>query len=494
MGGFPALQTFLRGFRARAQQEGGACFYFDCGDVFQGTPVVDHHRGACMIGLLNEVGAAGAALGNHEFDYGLDRLGTLSEEAQYPLICANIVWKSSGRRPEFLVPMHMFKAGDIDIAVIGILTPETMNITSPRNVEAIEILDPLPIVNALALQAREAGARFVILLSHCGLEGDIAMTDNMFGVDLILGGHSHSPMDAPLFRGPGRIPIVHPGANLTHVNEIIIDIAPGMEPASLTFRQVPLYLEEWPEDPHVKAMVASFETGIADLKRVLGTAAIELNRGVIGGDSPQGSWVADAMREVASADFAFINFGGLRRPIFEGTITEEDLFQLQPFDNAIDVLQMTGSQVIDLVERSLSPNFLPIDEGARNVTIRLFRLDGTGLRREIEGYGYLLPSNLKVTFDPERPAMSRIVTITDGAGAPLDLTREYRVALNSYMSEGGDGFTHLMKHTKRQATGIQVRDAVIRKTERDGGIPTKPDPRMFNLKLKVAPYQEAPPP
>lgn len=490
MGGFASLQTFLHHSRAKAQEQDATFLYLDSADYFQGTAVVDHHRGACMMGLFNEVGLSATSMGNHEFDYGLPWFAQLSEAANFPIICANVFLKGSGRRPEFVVPCHIFKAGDLEVAVIGVLTPETMGITLPKNVAAIDILDPGPIANALALEAREGGADFVILLSHCGLESDQAMAENLFGIDLVLGGHSHSHMEQIQYRGPGRVPVIHPGCHLTHVNEILIDIGGPLQVASMSVRHVPLYLDEWPEDPSVKASVASYEAGIAGMKRILGTATVEINAGVIGGDSPEGSWVADAMREAANADFAFINFGGLRRPIFKGPITVEDIFQLQPFDNAIEVLTLTGSQVVDLVERSLSPKFLPVDADARDVAIKMFRLDPEGLRREMEGYGYLVPANLHVTFDPERAAMNRIVTITTLSGQPLDLEKSYRVALNSYVAGGGDGYSYLTKHPLREPAGTQVREAVIAKAERDGGIRAVPGPRLINLKLKVVPWQK----
>ncbi|MEW6711368.1 MAG: 5'-nucleotidase, partial [Candidatus Riflebacteria bacterium] len=247
----------------------------------------------------------------------------------------------------------------------------------------------------------------------------------------------------------------------------------------------PLYVEKIGLDTELAMIEEEYLREIRiEMARSLGISNVNLYRGVNGGDSPEGSFLADAMRESVNADLAFINFGGIRQPLFKGELNVESAFLVQPFDNCIEVLNMTGAQIYDMLERAVSNKFVPMDLADKDYAMTYFSIKADGLKRVVgPDYGYLYPSNLKITFDPANEPMKRLVKVEFPDSTPLDPKKTYRVALNDFIAGGGDGFTVLKGITDREKTDILVRNALISHIEKVKEIKSRPEKRMFNLRL-----------
>ncbi|RCK80411.1 MAG: 5'-nucleotidase [Candidatus Ozemobacter sibiricus] len=492
IGGHAALATFLQRARLEAYQRGALPLFFDAGDYFQGTPVVDHTKGECMIALMNHLRVAAAGIGNHDFDYGPARLKEAIRLARFPVVNCNVFEQATGRllagvRPYVLIPWKGRLLG-----VTAVLTPETPRISMPENTAGLEFRDPLPILRELVPALRRRGADFIVVLSHLGIEDDRRLATALPDIDLILGSHSHTPMTAPEWCGPRPTPVFHAGYDNRFVTRSEIALGAGNAQAT-EFQAHALYLSDYPEDPDTQRLVASYMAPIDHLmKEVLGPSQVDLVRGVIGGDSPEGSYLADAMRQFSEADFAFMNIGGVRFPVFRGDVTVEQIFTLQPFPNTAVVVTMTGAQIRRLLEETLSVDWSPIGPADNEYAVQNFRVEAAGLKREfIATYGYLIPSGLQVTFDPHRPPMDRVISLVASDGTPVETERTYRVAFNSYIAGGGDGFGWLKDLPDRRDTGILVRDMVILKIRAEKGIHTLPEQRMFNLRQAIRPLPGA---
>lgn len=485
IGGYAALATIIRNERLAALNSGGIAIVTDSGDTFQGTPVVDETRGLCMIDAMNHIRTLTATIGNHDFDYGVAGLASAAAMARFPLLGCNVFSSKTGRLLPFLKPYIRFKFKGIEIAFIGVISPDTARISLAENVAGVEFRDPKPILSDLIPRLRSQGADYIVLLTHTGFDEDRKLADAVPDIDLIIGGHSHTSMTEPAYSEKLLVPIIHDAYDNRAVGKITLSVAPGREPV-ISYEPISMYIASYSEDPETKKIIRGYQDRV-DVKMsvVIGTSSVDMTRGIIGGDSPEGSFISDAMRFVSGADFAVTNIGGVRYPIWKGPITKNDLFMLQPFMNFVDVIRMTGAEVTDLMERSLSVPFSPINDADNQFAKENFKLRAKGMKREFQGeYGYLIPSNLKITYDPHRPAMERIVAITDDRGNPLDPKRHYKVAFNSYMSTGGDGYTYL-KAMKRKATGVLVRDAIERYIMSKKGIKALPPVRMNNLSLTI---------
>lgn len=484
IGGYAVLKNLMNSYRVDPANADSRILYIDSGDFFQGTPIVDRTKGAVMIDYLTRLRAAAVTIGNHEFDYSYPSLVEQMGKRDFPVVCCNVFEKSSGRLVPFAVPYLVFSHQGKKIGVIGIDSPETATISFEKNVKDVIFADPLPLVPPLVKKLRSAGVDFVILLSHLGFDGDIKFAAQVSGIDLILGGHSHTLRKEPYFAEPFNTAIIHSGSSCEHTSVIRINI-PDAASATIQLTSVPLYLDAIGEDPEMKALEESYLKDLkAEMQKVIGESMVGLYRGVSGGDSPEGSLIADAMRKASGADFAFINFGGVRQPLQKGKITVEDVFLVQPFDNFIEVIEMSGFQLRDLIERSLSNEARVLNGEDKAFALDNYNIKADGLKLVVGAdYGYLLPSGLKITYDPSQVPMKRIVKLETETGEDLAAEKIYKVALNDFIAAGGDGYTLLRDFTNRNRLEILVRDALIKHISEMGTIEERPEKRIFNLRL-----------
>lgn len=484
IGGFAVLQQLMNNYRNDPANVDKRVLYLDSGDFFQGTPIVDRTKGSVMIDYFNRLGVKAVTLGNHEFDYSYQSLKEEMQNARFPVLCCNVFEKATGRLPEFSENYRVYTHKRRKIGVLGIDTPETASISFEKNVKDLIFADPAPIVKRLVRQLRRGGVDYVILISHLGYEEDLKFAAKVEGIDLILGGHSHTLKKEITWAEPYNTAIIHSGSSCEHTSIVTIDLENPAEPV-IKMESVPLLVSEIGEDPELKALEEDYLREIkAEMKQVIGKTELDLFRGISGGDSSTGSLIADAMRKYSEADAAFINFGGVRQPFFKGNITVEDVFMVQPFDNYVETIAMTGLQLRDLVERSLSNDTRPIDEEDRKTTLANYNMRGEGLKLVVgPEYGYLLPSGLKITFDPALPKMKRIVKIVTDKDEELSPKKVYTVALNDFVADGGDGFAYLRDFKNRKKTDLLVRDALINLIKELQVINTRPDKRIFNTRL-----------
>lgn len=484
MGGFAVLKNLMNTWKLDPANAGSRIMYLDSGDFFQGTPIVDRTKGAVMIDMLTRMRVAAVTIGNHEFDYSYPTLVEQMKKRDFPVLCCNVFEKATGRLLPFAQPYTIFSHQGRKIGIIGIDTPETASISFEKNVKDVVFADPLPIVPPLVKKLRSAGVDFIILLSHLGFETDVNFASQVSGIDLILGGHTHLLKKEIYWAEPHNTAIIHSGSSCEHTSVIRINVEENGEHA-IEMTSIPLYLEKIGEDPAIKEIEDSYLKDLKiEMQKVLGETRVGLYRGVSGGDSPEGSIIADAMRKYSGADFAFINFGGVRQPFQKGKITVEDVFMVQPFDNYIEILEMNGFQLRDLLERSFSNESRPIDAEDKAFALDNYNIKAEGMKLVVGGgYGYLLPSGLKITYDPSQVPMKRIVKIETDSGEELQAEKIYKVALNDFIASGGDGFTLLREFKNRNRLELLVRDSLMKYIEETGVIEERPAKRIINTRL-----------
>jgi len=485
IGGFSVLRNLIESYRSNPAYKNARIMYLDSGDFFQGTPIVDRTKGGVMIDFLNHMNVAAVTLGNHEFDYTYQNLVKQFKNKKFPVICCNVFEKLTGMLPEFAEPYRIYTHKGRKIGIIGIDTPETAAITFEKNVKDLIFSDPKPIVSSLVKLLRKSGVDFIILLSHLGYDGDLKFAAEVEGIDLILGGHTHRQTKELVWVPPYNTAVAHPGSSGENATVVHIDLTNAAEPV-LRHESILLDLETIGEHPETKALEKSYLDELrAEMERVVGETRVHLARGVSGGDSPEGSLIADAMRKFSGADFAFINFGGVRQPIPVGQITVEDVFLVQPFDNVLEVIEMNGFMIRDLLEKAYSNDSRVIDETDKQTSLEQNRTKAEGLKLVVgQPHGILLPSGLHITYDPSLPSMKRILKLTTTDGKELEAEKTYSVAFNDYVAAGGDGFAHLRDLPNRKKTTILVRDALIKHIEELKLIEKRPEQRVFNVKLR----------
>jgi 2',3'-cyclic-nucleotide 2'-phosphodiesterase/3'-nucleotidase/5'-nucleotidase len=403
---------------------------FSGGDMFQGTPLSNVLKGRPVIEMMNSIGFDAMALGNHEYDWGIEavmntRTATL-KGSSIPVLAANVYDKKTNRPVSYVKPYILLNKGGIKIGVIGIVDNiEFPTSIMPAYIQDVDFKDPLPIVNTLAQQLRNKGAQIVIVLAHMGASREpgtgvfsghlIDLADKVQGVDAILGGHTHTVVTVYRHGIPVGIAGNYGQGYLDL--KMTVDANGKVKSGELTYYDgFNLYNTPKPiVDSAVQLIVNRAVKDVGtEFNKVIGTAVSDLTRSQSAkpfGDSVLGNWTADITRKAVNADFGFVNNGGLRCDIPKGDITVGLMFQFMPFDNTIVTLKMTPAQIKTLLEQAVQDN-------------------GKGIQL----------SGLSFTYDPAKPSMQRVVAMKTTDGKPLDDHHSYLVATNNFMGAGGDGF------------------------------------------------------
>lgn len=220
MGGFARRAAVINELR----KENPNLLLFDCGDFSQGTPYYNIFKGEVEIKMMNLMKYDAVLIGNHEFDYGIDNMVTLFKMAQFPIIASNYNVDNSPLKG-LVKPYIILENDGLKIGVIGVCA-KLEGLVQTVNYEDVEWLEPVSIGNELAAFLKEQErCDVVICLSHLGIKGDEKFIQATSNIDVVLGGHSHTWMDEPVFyinAVEERVPLLHTGKNGVFLGEIDI--------------------------------------------------------------------------------------------------------------------------------------------------------------------------------------------------------------------------------------------------------------------------------
>ena len=388
IGGAPRLATVVNEVRAAKSN----VLLLDAGDQFQGTLFYNVFRGDVLNETMNYLGYDAMTIGNHEFDNGPGVLASFIVSATFPVVSANIDASADADLNGKIAPYTVLTVGGHEVGVIGLTTPEASNISSPG--PNITFQDPATSVQAAADELMGMGVNKIIVLTHLGYDVDVALASQVSGVDVIVGGHSHSflynPTDPISFTPPTFPqfgPLVPVGSYPTVVQSLTAEpvlvvtayqwgtfvgnLDVGFDPAGLVHEYAgnPIFLGsnvakdaalDAPLDPYRAAVAGLIATPVGettvDLLIVDGGQQICRL-----GECLMGNLVADAMLAKANEmepganyQIAFQNGGGLRAPLMTGPISMGDVLETLPFGNAIATFELKGEYVKAALENGAS--------------------------------------------------------------------------------------------------------------------------------------------
>jgi 2',3'-cyclic-nucleotide 2'-phosphodiesterase (5'-nucleotidase family) len=445
-GGAAALAAHIQ--RLRAANPDGTLL-LDGGDMFQGTMISNLFHGRPVVEHMNRLGYTAAAIGNHEFDWSVDTLIARVKEMRFPALAANLVERRGGKRPWWTRSDTLFTRRGVRIALLGIAYPATPSVSLAENVASLRFLDDSVTAGRLVSALRDRKAEVVIGLSHVPATQDSAgrihgglarLAAGVPGVDLWLGGHSHTVVAGEV----GGVLAMVPGSHGEWVGLVDLVVDPTRDRVvERRWRHIPTWTDEVMPDSATQQMVERWQSLLGgQASAVIGRNLRRLTKNR-GGESPIGSLVADAMREATGAEIALQNNGGLRAELPEGAITRAALFEVIPFDNEIITLTLSGGEVKQTLEEGLAHE-------------RIVQVSG-----------------IRYRFDLGRPVGSRVTSLTDAAGNALDPGRLFRVACNDFMAQGGDDLRTLARGRDPEHTELDLREALeraIRTRGRSGSV------------------------
>ncbi len=401
----------------------------DAGDFLQGNPTVNLSQGKDAVRLMKMAGYQAAALGNHEFDYGLETLEErMAEAAAEPrpllFLSANVL-RADGK--PLARTAAVFSSGGLKIGIFGLTTEETAVQSHPRNTQGLLFADVLETARQMAHFLRGQGCDVVVALAHVGTEGTMGVKSTDIAaqvpdIDVIIDGHSHVVLEQ---RAPGGGLVVSGGAHNQHVGRLVLTRASrpaGASGENLTVQNTLLGKADVASvtpDPDVAAAIAQVLAERADvLARVVGRTPVDLNAeraAVRTGGTNFGNLCADALLFATGADAAIVNGGNLRASIKAGPITRGDLIAALPFGDAVLTKRVSGAQLREILEHGLAR--LPEENG-----------------------GFPQVGGLKMTVDGARPAGRRITALTLANGKAVSAKGMYTLAVSDFLAAGGDGY------------------------------------------------------
>lgn len=446
-GGSARLVTATRRARAAAAAEGRGVALLDAGDQFTGSLFSTLHLGAAEAMLQRALGVDAMALGNHEFDKGPGVLADYLEGLPFPVLGANLDLDDQPRLRRRVAPWTALAVGGRRLVVVGLTTPDTA--TSSSAGPGVRFGDPAAALHRAVHAALAEGPATVVVLSHLGFDNDRRLARSQPGIDLIVGGHSHTLLadGVPGAAGPhpvladgpaGPVRIVQAGAFGRWLGRLDLDL--DADGRVLRHGGAVLPVDATlPEDPAVAAAVAGFAEPLAALRRrPVATVASALgNAGCNSGDCALGRLVCEALLLAApGSEAALFNGGGLRAGLPAGVVTMGDVLTVLPFNNTVATVTLRGGALRAALENGLSR-----------------APEASGRFPQVAG--------MRFTWNPAAPPGRRLLEV-EVAGAPLDPDRAYRLATNNFLRRGGDDYAPLRDDALEfYDEGLPVEDALI---------------------------------
>ena len=438
IGGAAALASLIG-------KETGPKLVLDAGDWWQGTPEGSLTKGQAMADVFNAIGYDALVVGNHEYDAGADELASLISKMKMPVLSAN-TYGADGKLVPWVRPWVIKEVAGVKIGIFGLTTSNMRRLSFPKHVTGLDFRREAEHARAAVVALKKAGATVIIALTHVGLEkeghrfeGDQTIAREAPGIDLIVGGHSHTFLTRPI-RQNGVL-IVQAGSYLVKVGRATLEIDPETKRVVESSDEL---LDLWPdrvgEDPAMEAIVAKHAETVGKVfDIVVATATAAMARDGER-ENALGGWMADCYRERLGTDVALQNGGGVRADLPAGPVTLRKLFNVMPFDNALVKLYMKGSDMRAVLDNGVG------------MTGRVAQISGAVLE-----------------YGRGKPAGQRLSAAAIG-DVPLDDAKTYSIATLDFLVDGGDGYTAFERFISSETTGILARDMLAECARRQATI------------------------
>lgn len=453
-GGAVALSGYLREWETKAKQEDNAItLRVAAGDLIGASPPVSALlQDEPTIESLSLMDFDYSAVGNHEFDEGLAELRRLQfggchpatgcfKGAKFQYLAANVIETATGE-PAF-PPLAVHNVRGIRVGFIGVVLEGAGSILTPVGRAGLDFRNEVTTVNQHVAELKAVGVRAIVVIIHQGgrgtltggtITGDIVPIVSAFDaeVDVVVSGHTHQGYWG--FVGQKLVTQAFSGGTAFADIDLVLDRETG-DVVEKKAQIITTFADVFPgndPDKHVRRVFEEARAKVAPITdRVVGTAADDITRTEnAAGESELGNLIADAQRARTGADIAFTNPGGIRTDILAGPVTFGELFEVQPFSNELVTMTLTGSQIERLLEQQFTlPDRTRVLKPS-GITYKWAPL-GCAIGIRCAPANRVLPSDVFV------------------GGQLLDLTKSYRVTVNSFLAFGGDSFTVLLEGTDR---------------------------------------------
>jgi len=422
------------------------------GDNYQGSAMSNLLYGEPVSAVFKEMGIELSAVGNHEFDWGIDRITQWAEDGGFSFVCTNIYDNRTGKPVEWAEPYSIIEKEGVKIGFIGLATPETAYKTLKANVENCEFREPVEVLNQWVPIVKDAGADIIIALTHLGsfqdkegkISGEAAALCEIDGIDGVISGHTHQRVSGLVNNKP-LVQAYYSGRSFAKIS-FVFDENNNLISAEPFLDNLYERADTLNDDANMLVVYGKYEEELKPvLGKVLGKTTVDLDHDRYAGPSLLGEWACEIMQDKAGVQIAMTNGGGLREPttpvIPVGEITAGKLYEVMPFDNTLYTMKLSGADIKANIEHGI-------------------------LNEDI---GWVQISGVKVVYDPEAEAGNRIISMALEDGTPVVMDGYYTVVTNDFMFTGGDNY-NFENAVDGLNTFVPIRDAMMESVEQAGVI------------------------
>lgn len=422
------------------------------GDNYQGTAISNLTFGAPVTLMMKAMKVTASAVGNHEFDWGSERIGKWAQDGNFDYLAANIYDKKTGKPVSWAKPYKMLNIDGVKLALIGLSTEQTKYQTKVEFVKNIEF-KPGEVAARYWINYLKSGKDamgvpdIIIAVTHIPssqdensiIKGDeLDRLTKIEGLDGVITGHSHRTVSG-VMNGKPVIQAYKYGRALGKLSVIVDD---GKVTITPSVNMIGMNKSDIIPDLETETLLSKQQEKLSGVLGVkLGTLKGELIHDRKGSLTPLGYWASDVMRKSMKTQIGLTNGGGLRRTLHKGNITMGDMYEIMPFDNQIVVVTVKGRDLKKLIDHGIGADFMTDGQFA----------------------------GLKVKYDPSKKYGNRIVKMYLDDGSVIEDNKEYTVATNDFIVSGGDKYD-FSKALKVKDMYIPIRDVLVDNIKENKGI------------------------
>ncbi|MBR4225774.1 MAG: bifunctional metallophosphatase/5'-nucleotidase [Candidatus Methanomethylophilaceae archaeon] len=348
--------SMLSGYVNKVRQEEKNVIYAIAGDMFRGSIIDSEYQGISTIEIMNMLGPDIVTLGNHEVDYGVAHLLFLEKCAEFPIINANLHIKTNHAR--LFEPCHIIEMDGMKILFIGILTEQVIAQCKTDGIIGtfVSIEDAAEEVGRICNTYNAIDIDFTVLLTHIGFEEDkklATLLDPAWGVDVIIGGHSHTFLTEPC--EVNGIPIVQAGTGTDQIGrfDIVIDTDENRID-SYVWKPIPISAENCPRDKSMEEILGTYKSRTDQKYGTIVTKFVrQLTHPTRTRETELGDLFSDVLKESLGVDIFLLGSGSIRHEQLGPVVTKGDLRECFPYDDAVHLVYVTGAQLKHMLTRML---------------------------------------------------------------------------------------------------------------------------------------------
>ena len=463
------MEKFVSAIKDQIKSVNGNAILVAGGDNYQGSAITVLTKGAPVSDIMKELGVAASAVGNHEFDWGIDSFKKWQQDGNFPFLAANIINKKTAKPVTWAKPYLIIEKNGVKVAFIGLATVETPYVTAKKNIENLEFTDGVKAAQKWIDflkngKAKEGNPDVIIALTHIPSyqekPGDKITGDEINelckktkGLNAVISAHSHKIVCGYI----DSVAVVQAYSNGRSLGILNIELNDNNKLEKIT----PSILQIFKDKANIKKDAEAskiLKKYMEEMKKIdvpIGKAEGNLTKNENGGSiSEIGAWVTKAMTEQTGTQIAITNSGGLRTGLNKGDIKITDMYGLMPFDNQIMTMKLSGKDLKRVIEHSI---------------------DGTG-----EFYGLI------VHYDSSKPKGNQVVSMDLLNGKPIEMDNYYTVSTLDFAYNGGDKFD--FKGAKDiKDTEETLRDLLIKEVKEEKQI----QPVKLDYLINVAEQKKA---